>query len=153
MPWVRRSQPWPPPSVRPAIPVLETMPPGAASPKSLRLAIEIRPRRPALGPDGAALRIDPNPPHRRQVDHQPAVAGPEPGDVVPSAAHRQQQVVVGGEPDAGDDVGHAAAPGDHGRPPVDHAVPDLARLVVGRIAGLDHFALERASEILDGVRI
>ena len=67
---MRRSQPWPPPSVRPAIPVLETMPPGAASPKSLGLAIEIRPGRPALGPDGAAPWIDPDPPHRRQVDHQ-----------------------------------------------------------------------------------
>ena len=126
------------------------MPPGAASPKSLGLAIEIAPGRPALGADGAAHGIDPDPPHRRQVDHQPAVAGPEPGDVVAAAAHRQQQIVVGGEPDAGDDVGHAAAPGDQGRPPVDHAVPDPPRLVVGRIAGPDHLAAELAGEVVDG---
>ena len=38
----------PPPSVSPAMPVVETTPPVVASPKSLRLAIEIAPVDPGL---------------------------------------------------------------------------------------------------------
>ena len=126
---------------------------GRRQPKELGLAIEIPPRRPAFGPDRAADGIDPDPPHRRQVDHQPSVTGPEPGDVVPAAAHRQQQVVVGGEPDARDDVGHSLASDDQGRPPVDHAVPDPARLIVGRITRLNQLAVKLAGEVADGDRI
>jgi hypothetical protein len=71
---------------------------------------------------------------------------------VSSAAHREQQVVIGGEPDAGYDVGHAAAPRNDGWAAIDHAVPDPACLVVVRITRPDQCSLERAGEHLDGFR-
>ena len=47
-PYFRASQPTPPPSVRPAMPVFDTTPAGTAKPMHVRLAIELAERsRPA----------------------------------------------------------------------------------------------------------
>ena len=51
-----------------------------------------------------AFRIDLDAVHAGQVDHQSAVADGVAGDVVPAAAHRQQQVVCAREIDGGDHV-------------------------------------------------
>ena len=99
-------------------------PTGRGEAEELGLAIEIPPGRPAAGTGGARRRVDPHPAHRRQVDHEPAVAGPEAGHVVPPAANRQRQLMGAGEPDARDDVGHPAARHDQRRTPIDHPVPD-----------------------------
>ncbi len=77
-PCVRRSQPRPPPSVRPAMPVVETMPPGAARPKRLGLAVDVAPGSAAVGAGGAARRDRRATPRiAREVDHQATVADAE----------------------------------------------------------------------------
>jgi hypothetical protein len=53
---------------------------------------------------------------------------------VTAAAHRQKEVAVAGKIDANRDVLDAGATSDQSRPPVDHAIPDLASAVVGVIA-------------------
>jgi hypothetical protein len=40
----------------------------------LRLAVELAPQRSRLSPHGARLRVDPNPLHQTQVDHDAVVA-------------------------------------------------------------------------------
>ena len=103
---------YPPESVRPAMPVSETTPPGTASPNGLRLAVDVGPRAATLRPDGAPLRIDADAAHPREVDHHAVVADCRAGDVVPAAAHRQGQVVLPREVHGGDDVGHAGTHDD-----------------------------------------
>ena len=49
-PYWRDSQPMPPPSVSPAMPVCEIWPPGTASPMRLRLAVDVAPERARLRP-------------------------------------------------------------------------------------------------------
>ena len=99
--------------------------------------VEIAPGAPALDARGALLGIDVNPLHRGQVHHQPVVADRAAGDVVAAAADRDRQSLPAREVDRRDHVGHAGAPGDQRRPPVDHPVPDLARLVVARLVRPD----------------
>ena len=101
--------------------------------------------RPARG--RAAGGVDPHAAQQRQVDHQPAVAHRQAGDVVAAAAH--------GVDDAGArarsctarttsavPVQRAISAG----PAVDHRVPDLARLVVGRVVRREQRAAERGLE-------
>ena len=89
-----------------------------------------------------ADRVDPRAGHGRQVDDEAVLHDGVPGDGVPAAAHRREEVVLTTEPHRGDDVGHAAAPGDERRQALDLAVPDLAGAVVGRVVGWDQLALE-----------
>ncbi len=99
---------------------------------------------------GAGYRVDADAVHRREIDHQPVVDGAESGAVVPAAADGDEQVVVAGEVDRGDDVGDVGALGDERRVLVDHRVVDRARLVVARIAGLDELAAHGGGQRLDG---
>ncbi|WP_456756601.1 hypothetical protein [Bradyrhizobium sp. USDA 4461] len=50
------------------------------------------------------------------------------------------------EIDRRNDIVGAGAIDDRGRTPVDHAVPDLSRLVIGHIARNDHFAAHRSPQ-------
>ena len=75
-------------------------------------------------------RVDIDPAHRRQVDHETAIARGETGDVVRASTYCDNEIVGAREAEALKDVRHAAAAGDGSRPPVDHAVPDAARFVV-----------------------
>ena len=78
------------------MPVVETTPPVLARPKlasrdrSAPVAARLRVR-------GALHRIHKHPLHRRQVDHEAAVADCVAGYIMPAAAHRYQQVVGAGK--------------------------------------------------------
>ena len=52
----------------------------------VRLAVELAPRHAALGAHACGLRVDVDPRHLRQVDHQSAVGDRSAGDVVAAAA-------------------------------------------------------------------
>ena len=132
-PCLRISQPMPPPSVSPAMPVWVTMPPAVASPCACVAASSSPHRTPpparavrAAGSTAIAL-------HRRQVDHQAAVAHGLPGDAVAAAAHRDRQVALARESQRRRDVVGARAAGDQRRAAVDRAVPDPPRLVVAGV--------------------
>ena len=134
-PCLRRRWPTPPCSVRPAMPVVETTPPGTASPKSCvsrsqspQSAPPSRPHRPRRGVDVDAA-------HLRQVDDEAAVVDRVAGHVVAAALDREQQVLLAREVDGVDDVRGAGALHDQRRLAVDQPVPDRARVVIARIAG------------------
>lgn len=103
-----------------------------------------------FGARRAALGIDPYAFHPRQVDHQAAVADRATGDIVAAAAHRHQKLVRTGEVDAIDDIGNPMTACDQCGPAVDHAVPDLAGIVVAGPTRAAQRSLQRRFEILDG---
>src|SRR5207244_12923638 len=86
---------------------------------------------------------------RAEVDDDPAVVGAEPGRAVPAAAYRQVQPLLAGHADGGGHVGRSRAAHDGSRPLVDHAVVDLAGLVVGPVLGRDDLALDLVAERVD----
>ncbi len=96
-PNLRVVQPKPPPSARPATPVVELMPSGVASAEGLRFLVEIGEQSAGLDARGAGLRIDLHRFHQRQIDEQPAIADRVARDVVAAAAHRKQQAFRAGE--------------------------------------------------------
>ena len=91
-PYLRCSQPMPPPSVSPAIPVVETAPPVVASPNACVSRSNSPQVRPAWAWARPGAGVDPHALHRRQVDDDAVVADRLPGDVVPAAADRDRQV-------------------------------------------------------------
>ena len=133
-PYLRISQPMPPPSVRPAMPVWEICPPVTARPWAWVACVQLAPEDTGLGAHGALLRVHFDALHRRQVDHHPAVVDRVAGQAVAAAAHGNEQVVFAGVGDGRHHIRRGFATGDHCRPPVDHAVPDLARLIVAGVA-------------------
>ena len=86
--------------------------------------------RATLSDRDARVRVDGDAAHRAQVEHQSAVVEGAAGPVVPSAAHRQRQIVLARRGHSPQDVVLSSAPRDHRGPPVHGAVPDLPCLVV-----------------------
>ena len=115
----------------------------------VRGVVDVSPGRAAghAGPPGG--RVDAHVPHRRQVDHQPAVVGAEPGSAVAAAAHGQLQTGVPGEIHRRHHVGGLLRADDGGRAPVEHAVVDAPGLVVGRIVCGDHAGTDLVTEAVD----
>ena len=118
----------------------------SASPNAWASASTSRHRHAALRHDPAPVRVDPDRVHRRQVEHEAAVAGREAGDAVPAAAYGEGQALAAGELHAAENVGHAAAANDQRRPLVVGAVPDRPRLVVRRVARPDQLATKCLGE-------
>src|SRR5947208_2999572 len=75
--------------------------------------------------------------HRRKVDHQPVVTNAQPTRVVSAAAHGDPQPGFPPEGEGGDYVRHVRAFGDQARLAADHRVVDFARVLIGRVGGLD----------------
>ena len=116
----------------------------------MRRVIDIAPGAAALDAHRAVRRVDADALHAREVDHQAVVAGAEAGAVVAAAAHGEGQAVLAGEVDGADHIGHIDAAGNQRRALVDHAVVDLARLLVVGVARLDQLAAHTCAEILNG---
>ncbi len=104
--------------------------------------VDVAPGAAAADPRGARHRIDADALHRREVDHEAALAGAKAGAVVAAAADGEQQAMVAGEADGGDDIARVGTAGDQRRPLVDHGVEDRASLVVARILGADEAAAQ-----------
>ena len=108
----------------------------------LCLVVDIPPEGSALDEGGALDRIDRDGTHRRQVDHDPAVAHRRAGDVVTPAANGDLEIAVAGEAHGNGHIGGAVAAGDQPRASVDGAVPDRSGVVVVGVVGDDHIAPE-----------
>ena len=61
--------------------------------------VHVAPCAAALHANRVRSRIDANPFHLRQIDHQAVVAGTQAGAVVPAAPHSQRHLVVASEVD------------------------------------------------------
>ncbi len=149
MPNVRRSQPWPPPRVRPATPVVDTIPPTATRPKawvSRSTSPQVAPpsaRTSRLSTSTRTARIG-----DRSITMPPSqVAKPAALCAPPRTA--TSRLVLSGETNCPQDVSHAAAADDERRPFVDHLVEDATRLLVVRAIGQDGRAAEILRELVD----
>ena len=108
----------------------------------LRRMVDISPQGAALDECRALDRIDRDGAHRRQVDHDPAVAHRGAGDVVTPTANGDLEIAVAGEAHRGGHIGGVAAAGNQPRSSVDGAVPYGSGGVVVIVVGDDHIAPE-----------
>jgi hypothetical protein len=70
---------------------------GGGQPVGLCLLVDVAPQGTTLHLGCAAVRVDPDGPHRREVDDDPVVAHSGAGHVVTPAPYRDLQVVLAGE--------------------------------------------------------
>ena len=115
----------------------------------LRLAVELAPEHAGLSARGARCRVDPDPLHRREIDHEAAVAERMTADAVAAGAHRHKEATLAREANRRDDVRDSGAASDAGGAAVDRTVPDRARRVVAFVVGTEHSAAERAAQKLE----
>ena len=118
----------------------------------VRGVVEHAPRGAALGAGRPGLGIDLNVRHAGQVDDDRVVGGAEAGHAVATAAHGQVELVLARVVHGRDHVVGGRAAHDDARPPVDHRVEDLARLVVACVARRDHLAADALAEPVDRLR-
>ncbi|MDT4830473.1 hypothetical protein FQZ97_639380 [compost metagenome] len=121
-------------------------------PVQLCLAVDVAQRAARLRARRATRWIDPDTSEQRHVDHEAALADRKPCDVVAAAAHGTQKPVLAREPDGLHDIDRAGAARHQARAAIDHRVPDLARLLVGRVLRGQHLAFERGLERLQNFR-
>jgi hypothetical protein len=114
--------------------------------EGLRGAVELAPAQARSGAHGAPGGVDLDPLHRRDVDHDAAVADREPDHAVTAAAHRQRQLALARVPDRRRDVGRRSAAGDDLGAAIDHRVEHSAGVLVARVAGHDRVAGESPAE-------
>ncbi len=133
------SQPRPPPSVSPPMPVFDTVPPVVARPCACVAAVEIAPLDAALGTRCPLGGIDADRLHRRQVDNQASIIGAIAGGAVAAASNRHQQAPRSRKIHSLLHVGSIHALHDHRRAAIDIAVPDPAGRLVALVTGQEHW--------------
>jgi hypothetical protein len=115
----------------------------------LRLAIELSEDDAGLYPCGARFGVHANDVHLRQIDQQSPVAGRMTGEAVPSAANRDQQLVVASEGERTAHVAGVRAASNQRWLAIESAVPHFARGVVLRVAGPQEWTCETCSQVFD----
>ncbi len=96
-PSFRWRRPMPPPRVRPATPVCETVPAVQASPTAWAASSSSASSTPPLQLSDAPDGVYGDAAHPGEVDDHPVVAGGVPGEAVPAAADGDLQALVAGE--------------------------------------------------------
>ena len=112
--------------------------------------IDLAPGAAAPYAHGARRGIDVDGLHGREVNNQPIVHHRQAGAVMAAAANGHVQLVVAGKGHGRGHVGGVSAAGDQRRVLVDHGVIDGAGLIVTRVGGGDHFALQPGRKTADG---
>ncbi len=106
-----------------------------SQPEGMRGMVHVAPGAATFHTSGTCSRIDANPLHVREVDHQAVVAGAQAGAIVPATTDSQCQLVVARKIDRSDHIGDIHAAGDQRGLLVDHGIIDLASLRIVSIAG------------------
>ena len=114
--------------------------------ESMRRVVDVARRAAGFDADCAAARVDANAFHRRKIDRQPVVDAAESRTVVAAAADRDWHRLLAAEVHGGDDVGRVGAPGDQQGSLVNHAVVELPRLLVARVAPRHQRAVKALAE-------
>ena len=135
------------------------MPDGAGVAKPGREAVRrcggriLRGGQSGLGPRGAAVDVDVERLHIRQVEHDPALGDAVTGRTVAAAAHGQLEPGRPGERDHVCDVRRVGDLDDDRRPAVDRTGHDGSGLVVLVVVRRDHAARDVGAEFGDGVGV
>ena len=122
-------------------------PASGRKPERLRLAVELSPEHAGLDSRSARHRVDADPFHWPEIDHDPAVADRVARIAVPTASDCEGQGGIACEPDRRLDVRNPAAARDERGVTIDRSVPDPAVSVVRAIAGADELALEGFAQL------
>jgi hypothetical protein len=88
-------------------------------------------------PYSAIRRIDPHPPHKGEINHQPVIATSQSRPIVTSAAYGGEKIVFPTKSHGEDYIGYIGATSDEQWPLVDHAIIQLAGFLVTLVASLD----------------
>lgn len=105
----------------------------------------------ATGLDGrpADIRVHLDALHQRQIDHEAVVADGIARDIVSAPSDRDDKVVLARELDSVNYIFRRRAAGNQRGLAVDHGVPDMACLVVGRVVRKKHLPSEVRFELVD----
>src|SRR5215475_3281079 len=117
-------------------------------PGRLTLAIERGEQDTWLRPGHTFVPIECDLAHRRQIDHQPALAGRVPREAVAATLHGGQQGMRACELHGVHDVLAALAVGNERGMPIDRAIPYAPRPVVSGISGQKELSLEGRAKLL-----
>jgi hypothetical protein len=118
-----------------------------------RRRVELTPVHAGLRAHRPRVRVDGDLLHRREVEHDPAVAHRVAIDPVAAALDRQRKVRLARQRDARADVRRAAAADDQPRLAVDHPVEELPCVVVARVALLQDVAVETCTDVRKRSRV
>jgi hypothetical protein len=122
---------------------------GGGQPERLGLMIKIALGGPAFGARSPVLRIDDNAVHTGQIDYQTVVAHSIADYSVTAAADRDRHACITRETDGRNYIGHARAPRNEDGSTVNHAVENLACLLIMRVTARNQFAPQLRREFLD----
>src|SRR6266516_854859 len=122
---------------------------GSGQPEGVRGMVHLAPGAATFDASSARGRINAHTLHARQVDHQAVIAGTQAGAAVPAASHGQRQLVLAGEVDRRDHIGHIHAAGDQGGSFLDHAVVDADSLLVASITGTKQLSAHARYKLLE----
>src|SRR6202011_5807964 len=125
-------------------------PAGNSRPKSMVGMIDVSPGTAASHGSCVRSRINPGVLDPRQINYQTVVANPQAAGVMPTAADRQQYIILSSKIDAIDDVSHVCALRNESRLFNDHGVVNLSSCVVIGVLRLDQFAAQLCFETGDG---
>ena len=152
-PYLRTSQPIPPPRVSPAMPTEPVSPNGVARPWAAAAIVYSSARQTGLRPGEAALGIDVEALHRAEVEDDAAVVRAVAGEAVAAAADRQREAGLARQDDGPGDVGRVGRADDQRRAPVGVRAVDLAGHVVVGAAGQDDRAVQTGLEGFEVERV
>src|SRR6185437_99868 len=111
-------------------------------------AIEVAPGASAFGARGAALGVEANGLHRREIEHDAAITGAEAGRAVAAAADGHRPSMGAGIGHGGAHIAGIRAGDDGGRAAVNVGVVDPARGFVAGIARPEHGAAASLDQIV-----
>ncbi|HUG46218.1 MAG TPA: hypothetical protein VMK31_06885 [Sphingomicrobium sp.] len=115
----------------------------------LRLAVKIAKQGTASDNRFSFLWIDPHRLNGREVNQQAIINHGVARDAVPAAADGERQVVFAGEVQRFDDIGNVLAESYCCRSAINHAVPDLAGLVIAGVAALDQLTVKLVDKMVE----
>ena len=148
-PYLRRTQPSPPPSVSPATPVSDTTPPGTTRPKACVSRSTSPHNAPPWTRAMRGVRIDLHAAHPREIDDHAAIAARVTRHGVAATADGDEETMLAGEPDGVDHIGRPRTPHDERGTALMHGVEN--RLVpVSGVTGLQHVSADRRTRAARG---
>jgi hypothetical protein len=118
-------------------------------PKGLRLVIELGPEDASFSPRRPRDGIDPDPFHEGEIEHQPTVTDGITRHVVSPTADGEDELVLAGEGDRGNDIRNTGRAHDQRRVAVDHRIPEPTDGVVVRVARLEESTAQLRAKSLE----
>ena len=117
---------------------------GRGQAKGVRGMINVASGAAAFHLDGAGDRIDTYALHACEVNDEAVITGTQPGAIVAPAPDGDQELVLAGELDCGNDVSHVATADNTARPPIDHPIINFRATLIARIVRLQQCPTQTA---------